>query len=187
MKDILYLDRGRFDQYSAQAAPSLATIEKIKKLGAEFSITGPKVSFGQEERVRALTDFEKMDVIVAALKKEGDLRTTRPETEDEGPAFVIERCDAIKVVVPYALRGDDHKTPEIVLWFAAPVENSPSATLCLVEDYRGEDSRPVTFQGASTYTLLQSLVHYTRSNDLATVRDAHIAGNHSRRPTRSKA
>jgi hypothetical protein len=174
MKELLYLDRDRFDQYSAQATPSLATIEKTKELAAEFSITGPRASFEQKERVRALTDFEKMNAIITALRTSADLRTARPETDDDGPAFVLETCEAVKVIIPYAARNDQDKSPEMVVWFAAPPAKSGSATLCLVEDYRGEDSRPISFRQASTYTLLQSLVHYGRSHRLRTRLDNYV-------------
>jgi len=46
--------------------------------------------------------------------------------------------------------------------------------LCLLEDYRGEDERPVSFRNASAYTLLQSLIYYTRSRQTRTLLDDHI-------------
>jgi hypothetical protein len=46
--------------------------------------------------------------------------------------------------------------------------------LCLLEDYRGDDERPVSFRQASTYTLLQSLIYYTRSQKLRTLLDEHV-------------
>ena len=131
MKEILYLDRKRFDSYSAQAAPSLAKVEKTKEFGAEFAITGPKASFGQKERLRALTDFERMDLIVGALERDGDLRTNRPDTEDDGPAYVHEECEAVKVIVTHTASRGDFKTPEFVLWLsAAPGDRDPPGCAC---------------------------------------------------------
>lgn len=174
MKELLYLDRDRFERYSAQATPSLSKVEKTRELGAEFGITGPKASFGQKERVRSLTDFERMDEVLAALKKDSEIRAARPETEDDGPAFVHERCEATRVLVPYAASKGDFKNPEFALWLAPAPAESRSAMLCLLEDYRGDDERPVSFRQASTYTLLQSLAHYTRSHQLRTLFDDHV-------------
>jgi hypothetical protein len=157
MQEILYIDHQRFERYSAQAVPSLSKVEKTKELGAEFSITGPKASFDQKERVRTLTDFEKMTAILDALKKNGDLRSTRPESEDEGPVFVHERCKGVKVIIPHDASRGDFKNPEFTIWLSPGPEESRAAMLCLLEDDRGEDARPVSFRDASTYTLLQSL------------------------------
>jgi len=115
-----------------------------------------------------------MDAIRDALKKDGDVRTVRPETEDDGPTFVHERCEAVKVVIPHAASRSDFKNPEFTLWLSDTPAGSRSAMLCLLEDYRGDDERPVSFRQASTYTLLQSLIYYTRSRQLRTLLDEHV-------------
>ena len=58
-----------------------------------------------------------MDLIVGALERDGDLRTNRPDTEDDGPAYVHEECEAVKVIVTHTASRGDFKTPELCCGF----------------------------------------------------------------------
>ncbi len=173
MDEILYIDQMRLDDYAEQVNPSLATIDKAKKFGFELSLTGPKALVGQEERARPWSRGEKMTAVLARLREEGKVRDARPSDESDGPSFVYESRLATKVIVPYAAAPGDFKNPEFNLWFSGG-EGATAARLCMVEDYRDPDDRPVSFRGASTYTLLQSLVHYTRSRPQASLLDSYI-------------
>jgi len=173
MKEVLFVDDARLDRYAEQVNPSLTAIDKARKFGFELSITVPKAALGQEERPRAWTRFEKMNAVLEHLREQNDLRAGRPTDENEGPAFVHESCIATKIIVPYAATAGDFKNPELGLWFSSADEFTGSR-LCLVEDFRDVDERPVSFKGASTYTLLQSLIAYTRSRSQTTLLDKYV-------------
>jgi hypothetical protein len=181
-REYLFVDEKRLDEYVSQINPSGSIVEKSKEWSAGLSLTGPSVGAKQNERVRALTSHEKTTLIQDHLTKNNSLRTQRPESEDEGPVFAFEKCSAIKVVVPRKA-GEELGTPGFVFWLSpGPQYDKAPGMLCLLEDFELDDSPAISFHKASTYTVLQSLVFYTRRKMAETVLVTHIPNNPNPNP-----
>jgi hypothetical protein len=177
LKEYLFVDEKRLDVYASQVNPSRSVVEKTKEWSAGLSLTGPSVGAKQNERVLALTTHEKTALIQDHLVQNYSLLHQRPESDGEGPVFVLEKCSATKVVVPRKA-AEELGTPGFVFWLSpGPQHDKPPGMLCLLEDFDLDDGPAITFRGASTYTVLQSLVFYTRKKMAETVFSTHIPNN----------
>src|SRR5262249_51640615 len=84
-----------------------------------------------------------------------------------------EACVAHRIIVPSNKVRPDQ--PGFAFWLSPSVNNGRgSGALCLLEDSEREDGLPQSFARASTYTLLQSLVYYTRAKLRDTVLAPHL-------------
>jgi hypothetical protein len=174
LKEYLFVDQKRLDTYASQIKPG-AVVEKSKEWNAGLGLTGPNVSAKQTERVRALTTHEKTELIRTHLTSNSSLRLQRPDSDEEGPVFVIENTSATKAIVPRKA-ADELGIPGFVFWLSpGPQHDKPPGMLCLLEDLDLDDGPAISFRGASTYTLLQSLVFYTRKKMAETVLGSHVS------------
>jgi hypothetical protein len=174
LTEYLFVDQKRLDTYASQISPAGTIVEKTKEWNAGLSLTGPSVGAKQTERVRALTAHEKTQLIQSHLVKNSSLREQRPVSEGEGPVFVLEKCSASKVVVPRKA-AEELGALGFVFWISpGPQYDKPPGMLCLLEDFDLDDAPAISFRGASTYTVLQSLVFYTRKKMAGTVLGSHI-------------
>jgi hypothetical protein len=161
----LYYDRRRLAEYAEQATGTPFESTRVNKLGGELSVT-PKLTAEVTEERRERTTREQMDVVERHLRKTGELQETRPITDTDFSPFVLERCHGRRVSVP-TQGPEEGGTPAFAFWLCPP--DVGQGMLCLLEEFGPKDEAPTSFHGASTYTLLQSLVHFTRSKLRATI------------------
>jgi hypothetical protein len=160
LRDYLYIDQIRLDSYISQLLGSTETFDKTKKLTAEFAITGPKAQFTQDQRFRDLTIEEKMASLEARLRTESRLSEQRPSEKWVDYEFVLEKFVGFRVIVAENVEAGQN-SPAFAFWLS--LESDNQGLLCLLENCRSDDSPPYSYKMASTYTVLQSLVHFTRS------------------------
>ena len=174
-REVLYVDSGRLESYTEQLLPSPVTFDEVKHLKAELAITGPSAAFEQQVHARGRTTWEQFQVVLQRLKDAGALATNRSTVERDPPVFVREQCDALRVGVPsQKLRAGD--TPVFAFWLSPqPAVACTASALCLLEDFRSTDSPPQSFYGFSTYTLLQSLIYFTRREISSTILARYIS------------
>jgi len=174
LKEYLFVDEKRLDVYASQVNPSGGIVEKAKELSAGLDLRGPSVNAKQNERVRALTRQEKAALIQDHLVKASSLRHQRPDSDSQGSVFVLEKCSAAKVIVPRTT-AEELGTPGFVFWLSQSHQHDkPPGMLCLLEDFDLDDGPAISFRGASTYTVLQSLVYYTRKKMTETVLGTYV-------------
>ena len=160
LDELLYLDTNRLDNYVERVYGSAETADKTRRIGAEFSLTGPKVSFNQEQRFRSLTNEEKISRLEEELRRKGKLSVRRPNDKWADVEFVLEHFEGIRVVVPQ--NAEPQKaTPAFGFWLSLGTEND--GMLCLLEDCRSDDDVPYNYVRLSAYTVLQSLVYFARA------------------------
>jgi hypothetical protein len=176
LRDYLYVDRKRLDSYLEQIS-STSTYDRVPSLGVGVSPAGPSVS-AQEPRVRRdKSDHEKVCELIAYLERHGHLRHRRPvliqaDHEDLAlPDFVLEQCDAVRILIPAAASDGD---PGVVVWVSEwPIERDdrvlrPAGLLCIIQDSTFDDSRHRAGFEHSSYTWLQALLHQLHQQPLET-------------------
>jgi hypothetical protein len=125
LEDYLYIDRARVRSYAEQIGAAVAT-DKRPQWKVGLALTGPSVEGEQSATVRPANDFEMITAIVASLKKEDQLLTERPASDQEaagvGTGFILETMKARKVI----FRCDPKVAPggltEIGVWVSNPIE-----------------------------------------------------------------
>ncbi len=156
----LYLDTVRLNNYIERLFGTTETVDKTQKIGSEFALTGPKVTFGQDQRFRDLTNEEKISRFEDLLRRKNKMASLRPSERWGDTEFVLEHFEGIKIIVPQNAEPEK-SSPAFVFWLA--LETEESGILCLLEDCRSDDDVPYNYARASTYTVLQSLIHFARS------------------------
>ena len=157
----MYIDGRRLSAYVEQIAASPKVREKAQELAVELSVTGPKASMKQPEILRDPTVHEKVTIFRRWLERSPQMRRGRPRDESPTTPFVIERCAATRVSVPE--KAGDSELPAFSFWVSDPKDpDSGHGLLLLLEDFSAPDVAPTSFRGYSTYTILQSLVFFTR-------------------------
>lgn len=107
------------------------------------------------------------------------LGTSRPTDAHDGKEFILERCRAVRVVVPQnATKVRDSRA--LSFWFSRG--EGDLGHLCLLEGSGGDVSNPYNFGRSSTYTLLQSLVHFARQQGLSALLDGVIPNDPNPNP-----
>ena len=174
LTEYLFVDQKRLDAYASQINPAGTVIEKTREWDAGLSLAGPSVLAKQTERVRGLSQHEKVEVIRDYLVQGASLRLQRPD-KAEGPVFVLEKCLAMKVIVPRRTT-ERAGTPGFVFWLSRGSEHG-KGMLCLLEDPDPNDDRSREWAG-SAHSLLQSLVDSTWQRIAETVLGARITSEH---------
>lgn len=157
----LYIDTKRLDAYIQQIQGDTKTSTSNFELGFELSLT-PKLSWKMAEKERELSFKEKMDLLKETLEMNNQLKFSRPESERENVQWIEEECEARKIIVPKQ-DADSNNLPSFTFWISQNTDpNDKKGSLCLLEDFNLRDEKAISFQNASTFTLLQALVYYTR-------------------------
>jgi len=117
LDELLYLDTNRLDNYVERVCGSAETVDKTKKIGAEFSLLGPKVHFNQEQRFRSLTNEEKLSRLEEQLRRKEKLSDHRPSDRWAKVEFVLEHFEGIRVIVPQNAEPQ-RATPAFAFWLA---------------------------------------------------------------------
>jgi hypothetical protein len=105
------------------------------------------------------------------LKENGRLGTTRPNDKRDSEEFILEDCHAVRVVVPENANAGKNSKP-LSFWMSPG--DSTRGHLCLLEGSGGDVGNPYNFGRSSTYTLLQSLVHFARKQSRSALFDGTI-------------
>lgn len=168
LRDYLHVDRKRLNSYLEQIS-STSTYDKAPSLGVGLSVAGPSVSAQQPRVRRDKSDHEKVCELIAYLQRHGHLGHRRPAlvrtTNHEDlalPDFVLEQCDAVRILIPAAASERDRG---VVVWVSEwPIEREervlrPAGILCIIEDFTSDDSRHRAGFEHSSYTWLQALLH----------------------------
>lgn len=166
LKDPIFLDRTKLDSYCEQAFGKLTEIDPEVRTSFELGLTGLKVKLEETNKTRPLTDFEKIDLIVKFLQSEESIVTARPKNRHENVDWVLETTDAYRVVVP-ASPNPERETPSLAFWLSPG--NDEVGILCAVEGASGDEARSYDYSRASTYSVLQSLVYFSRQQQRAGV------------------
>lgn len=166
LRDYLYVDRTRLTSYLEQIS-STTTYDKVPSVGVGLSVTGPSVSAEQPRVRRDKSDHEKVSELIAYLERHGHLGHRRPvlvRTDHEDlalPDFVLEQCDAVRVLIPAAA---PERNGGVVVWVSDwPMEREervlrPAGLLCIIQDSTSDDSRHRVGFEHSSYTWLQALL-----------------------------
>ncbi|MDW3195264.1 MAG: hypothetical protein R8G66_23010 [Cytophagales bacterium] len=174
MEHFQYFDEYRLKLYAEQIEGSPDTFISSSKIGGEISIN-PKLKFENSDQFRKRTVIEDMEVVNSFLIKKKLIGNKRPINESElDNRYFMESFQAKKVIVP-KMDYFGRQTPEFTFWIGDPTVNEKkSSLLCLLENYGGNDTSPTSFGNASSYTLLQSLIYYTRKQFELTKLDSFV-------------
>lgn len=160
--EVLYIDRRRVADLATQITGTPAVATTKGEFGGELSLT-PKISSKLSEEFRRRTVPEQVQEVERFLEKKNQLQHGRPKSDLAiKPPWVTEIARGRRISVP-AKPPDGGDTPAFSFWLCPPASSGDTGMLCLLEDFGLEDAAPTSFREASTYTLLQSLVYFTRS------------------------
>lgn len=166
LREYLYVDQPRLDQYAEQIFPSGVVIEKNREWSVGLGLTGPNAGAKQSERTRPMTTQEKIDLVLQHLTQSAELKNGRPVEHPEDSEFVLEQCDAARVLVPRPVDSKPDR-PAFAFWLAPvsgrvtigePVQNRLPSILCLLEDYSESGGL------VSKHSLLGTLINQSRGN-----------------------
>jgi hypothetical protein len=140
-----------------------------RKKAVKVAITGPSAGLEETNKRQPKTTYEKVAELKALLAKRGELGSARPTGASE--SFILERCHAVRVIVPKNANVGN-QSPPLSFWISLGDERH--GPLCLFEGSGGDLENPYNYGRASTYTLLQSLVHFARRQRRSDVPDRFI-------------
>ena len=136
IRDFYYLDSARLNMYLLQIVDSLDATDKSKKLDVEFSIVGPKVKIGQDERIRSLSEFEKIEMLEKYLSEHNELTDGRPSKKYQKVRFVRETLDVMRVEIPSSVSDTPDQSP-LVFWLCPA--NQFLGSVCLLQSCNSDD------------------------------------------------
>jgi hypothetical protein len=171
MEQLYFCDSIQMDSTIQRFSGSLDKVAYERKKGLELSITGLKVSLEETNKTRPLTVYERVDILKALIEKATVLGRQRPTERSTAQEFVLERCRAVRVVIPTNAAAGK-QTPALSFWLSLGDETR--GQLCVFEGTGGDSANPYNYGRASTFTLLQSLVHFARRQQRAGLLDSFI-------------
>lgn len=159
MGHIYFCDVVHVDATIYRFAGSLDKVAHERRKGLALSITGIKVTLEETDKARPLSVIERLALVQELIAVAGRLGSERPTTRADASEFVAERCRAVRVVVPENA-ASGKRSPALSFWLSLP--DATRGLLCLFEGTGGDAENPYNYARASTYTVLQSLVHFAR-------------------------
>ncbi len=132
----------------------------------------------QATQLRNKTIHEKICELIEYLEGHGHLEHSRPalihsDHEDlELPDFVLEECEAFRILIPSAKQSDSREG--VVIWVSEwPIERDlnalrPAGLLCLIQDSTYDDTRHRAGFSHSGYTWLQALLYQLHQEKIKT-------------------
>ena len=177
IREYLYIDQMRINSYLDQVS-STTIHDKAPSLEVGLSLIGPSVKAGQVPRYRDKTDHEKICELIEHLGHYGHLGHSRPSLihtdhdDMRAPDFVLEECDATRVLIP-AVEGTESKDG-VVIWLSEwPLQHEknalrPAGLLCVIQGSALDDKRSRAGFSHSGYTWLGSLLCQLRQQSRET-------------------
>jgi hypothetical protein len=162
MNTLIFVDSARLSDLGLRLFSSNEVEEKYRELEAGASITGPTVKGAQKTRLRPITVYEQFERVYKKLHSLGHVATQRPlpyKGRDVYLGYVHETIQAYRATIPEA-EFAKVKTRPISLWYV-PV-NEQYGPLLLLEDTTHAGSSAENACTHSSYTVLQSFLHYAR-------------------------
>lgn len=172
MSRIFFVDELALDRTISEHRGALDRLRPEKKKGVEFSLTGLGIKFEQSDKYIPLTLPEKVDILKALLEADGALDERRPAFRSDARPYVLERCRAIRVVVPELEIEGEKPKPAFSFWLSPKADKL--GQLCLMEGNGADTASPFNCGRSSTYSILQSLVHFARRQARTGVLSIHI-------------
>lgn len=173
--ELRFFDANRTKQWIELLGGSLETENLTPKATFTSKQTGPEIALGLEVRVSTKTDREQMQWLLDKTATEKRLTQGRPFEPFVGPVsaapqfvvdfFVEENVSARRVVVPKQAGTHDGA---MAFWLVAPTEKS--GPVCLMETTKFTDDTLFAHYTISSYTLLASLMQFTRDQEQGILR-----------------
>jgi len=161
MSRIYFADEPAIDRMIAEHKGALERLRPERKKGLDISLTGLGVKVEEQDKYLPLTLPEKIKVLRNLLQVDRVLSKGRPNARNDSTMYVQERVHAIRVVVPEQTT-DPSKPPKPAFSFWLSPATDALGQLCLMEGNGSDAANPFNYAAASTYTTLQSLVHFAR-------------------------
>lgn len=159
LDNLIFVDESRLDDYLTRLDADLFTVDKSKKVESEWSITGPKVTFTQDESRRKLDVHARCDALYRQLDHKEKLASSRPAERHTPVEFVAETLWANRILIP-SNAEPDQPHPAFAFWISRL--ETEAGLVCLLENCDSDDDAPFDYSQCSTYTVLQSLVYFSR-------------------------
>jgi hypothetical protein len=166
-KKLIFFAATDVDSLILQYGGSLEKLKLLPEIETTLKpddVTGiPEVGLRVAPKRRPKDDYEKLDELKKVLEKHCGIERGRPKDSPDDPRFVSETCEVIRVVIPdiASKGGQGSSSPGLSMWIS--LGDQKRASLCLLEGTGGDYENPYNYGRTSTYTLLQSLVHFARS------------------------
>lgn len=170
LRDYLYIDHLRVNSYLEQISSTKAQ-DKLSSIEINLSMS-PSVNVQRASVIRDKTEHEKISELISALERSGDLGHSRPsrdhaERDDfQLPNFVLEECNAARVLIP---RADNAQTEDgVVIWLSEwPLNRGkktirPAGVLCIIQSSSADDNRHRGGFSVSGYTWVATLISQLR-------------------------
>lgn len=174
MSRIYFADEPAIDRTIAEHKGALEKLRPERKKGLDFSLTGLGVKLEEQDRYLPLTLPEKIKILRNLLQGDCVLSKGRPNARNDSTMYVQERVHAVRVVVPEQTTGSS-KWPKPAFSFWLSPATDALGQLCLMEGNGSDATNPFNYAAASTYTTLQSLVHFAREQGRIGALGLHIA------------
>ena len=126
LTDYIFIDENSVDGYIEQI-PVEPIKERKQSKKVSLSLTGPAVEMGEETSIRPFTTHEKIQRLIAFLRKANLLAERRPkempkhQTPDHRP-FVLETMTAQKIIIPRRHLGNIDGLRGLAIWISEPSE-----------------------------------------------------------------
>jgi hypothetical protein len=159
MSNIYFADEMAIDRTISEHRGALERVRPEKKKQIRLSLTGVGVQLEQADKLRPLTLPEKIELLKSLLEANNLLARRRPTGLHDSRPYVLEQSRAVRVVVPDG-QSDRNPRPAFSFWLSPADEEC--GQLCLMEGSGADAENPYNYAKASTYTVLQSLVHFAR-------------------------
>ena len=172
MSRIYFADEPAIDRTIAEHKGALERVRPERKKGLDLSLTGLGVKIEEQDRFLPLTLPEKIKVLRNLLQEDRVLSKGRPNARNDSTMYVQERMYAVRVIVPDLTTPPKQPKPAFSFWLSPTTEGL--GQLCLMEGNGSDASNPFNYAVASTYTTLQSLVHFAREQRRIGVLSLHI-------------
>jgi hypothetical protein len=172
MSRIYFVDEPAIDRTISEHKGALERIRPERRKGLELSLTGIGIRVEERSRYVPLTLPEKVKVLCSLLQEDGVLSRGRPNARNDSTMYVQERIHAVRVVVPEVTIPSRPTKPAFSFWLSPSTEGL--GQLCLMEGNGSDASNPFNYATASTYTTLQSLVHFAREQNRIGVLSEYI-------------
>jgi len=170
-KKLIFFATTDVDSVILQYGGSLDKLTLLPEIEAtlkpDANMEKPEVGLKVAPKKRHKDDYEKIDELKKVLEKHCGIERGRPKDSPDNPRFVSELCEATRVVIPEVTSkgAQGSSSPGLSMWIS--LGDQKRASLCLLEGTGGDSENPYNYGRSSTYTLLQSLVHFARSQGRA--------------------
>ncbi len=145
--EYLYVDEDRVNTYFEQIS-SPVVYDKVPVWKAGLSLTGPNAEGQQARFARSFTRFEKIQKLTEYIQGQKEARNV----------FTITTCLANRVFIP-SKASDSSNYKGITLWLSpSKIDDDRVDTLCLLEDYRGDDEHEHPSAYSSAWSALTVLL-----------------------------